>query len=324
MAWFLKQPEYNPFALYNPIRPIVHEWNRRKMERYLGKIIDDRFAAKTNNQTISQEKKAGGRRQPQPIIDLALDVYTKEAGADVSTKKVNPAFKAAAINHIKLFMFAGHDTTASTISYSLYELSKNPGALSKALEEFDTVFGSDTTQTGAAIKEDPYLINRLPYITAIIKETLRLWAPASTLRRGGPEYFLQHDGKQYPTDGCVVWPVISALQRDPDLWAQAETFLPERWLVVDENDPLYPPKGAWRPFELGPRNCIGQDLALIESRIILALILRQFIVKPMYEELDSKSVSQEIKTLPDGEKAYQIMVATAKPAQGMPVKVQRR
>ncbi len=321
MSWFLKQPEYNPISLLNPLRPLIHELNRRKMNKYLGKVIDDRFAAKSRDQADLEHKFS--KRRPQPVIDLALDVYTKELGTSPTGDKVDPVFKTAAINHIKLFMFAGHDTTSSTICYAIYELARYPAALTKMLEECDAVFGPDTTQTATRLKDDPYLINKLPFVTAIIKETLRLWAPASTLRKAPPGYFLHHDGKQYPTEGFVIWPVIYALQRDPNLWPSPDSFIPERW-IVDDADMLHPPKGAWRPFELGPRSCIGQDLALIESKIILVLMLRQFKFEPMYKELDSRTVSQDIRTTPDGERAYQVMFATAKPAQGMPVRVQRK
>ena len=325
MNWFIKQPEYNPFRYFNPLRPIIHELNRRKMDKYLGKVMDDRFATKSRESVLDEVKKTN-KRQPQPVIDLALDTYTREWGEN-STKngKIDPAFKAAAIKHIKMFMFAGHDTTSSTICYAIYELSRCPEALTKMLEECKAVFGPDPKQTADRIKEDPYLINKLPFTTAVIKETLRLWAPASTLRQGSAGYFLHHDGKDFPTENFVIWPVIHALQRDPKLWPFSNTFMPERWMV-DEDDLLYPPKGAWRPFELGPRSCIGSDLAMIESRIILALMVGQFTFKPVYDELvsTSKMNPSDIKTTPDGEKAFQVMIATAKPAEGMPVRVLRR
>ena len=320
MSWFLKQPEFNPFSLFNPLRPIIHELNRRKMNKYLGKVIDDRFAASHGHGIRSKNSK----RKPRPIIDLALETYIQDFGSSAAQSgKIDPAFKAAAMEHIKLFMFAGHDTTSSTICYAVYELSKHPEALTTVLQEYDTVFGLDKTQTAARIRDDPYLINKLPYTLAIIKETLRLWPPASTLRKGPPGFCLDHDGIQYPTEGFVIWPVIYGLQRDPTYWPSPDTFIPERWLV-DEGDPLYPVKGAWRPFELGPRSCIGQDLALIESRIILALMLRQFDIKAVYDEFDSKNATRDIRTTPEGERAYQVMIATAKPAQGMPARAYRR
>ena len=322
MMWLRKSPNFNPFSIFNPYRPLVHELNRRKMNKYLGKVMDDRLAAGYSDKTALNKK--NGRKHARPIIDLALDAYAQEFGTSaVKAGKIDPTFRAAMMDHIKIFMLAGHDTTSSTICYAAHALSQHPEALAKVLKEYDDVFGSNVTQTAARIKEDPYLINKLPFTVAIIKETLRLWPPASSVRKGEPGFFVHCDGKQYPTEGFMVWPMVFAIQHDPASWPSPLSFLPERWLAV-EGDPLYPLKGAWRPFEFGPRNCIGQELAMVETKIILALMLRQFDVRAAYGEVDSEEGTQGVKTTPEGERAYQVLFATAKPAQGMPARVKRR
>ena len=125
----------------------------------------------------------------------------------------------------------------------------------------------------------------------------------------------------------MVWPASYPLQHSSDLWPSAHSFIPERWLVK-EGDPLFPTKGAWRPFEFGPRHCIGVELAMIETKIIMALMLRSFDTKVAYEELDARDVKNGVKmglrTTPDGERAYQVRIATAKPVDGMPARVIRR
>lgn len=125
----------------------------------------------------------------------------------------------------------------------------------------------------------------------------------------------------------MIWLVSCASQRCPDLWPSPDSFIPERWLVK-EGDPLFPIKGAWRPFELGPRQCIGIELAMIEMKVIVALMLRSFDFKVAYGELDARDEKKGLKlglrTTPDGERAYQTLIATAKPVDGMPVRVQRR
>ena len=125
----------------------------------------------------------------------------------------------------------------------------------------------------------------------------------------------------------MVWPASYPLQHSSDLWPSAHSFIPERWLVK-EGDPLFPTKGAWRPFEFGPRHCIGGELAMIETKIIMALMLRSFDTKVAYEELDARDVKNGVKmglrTTPDGERAYQVRIATAKPVDGMPARVIRR
>ncbi len=88
---------------------------------------------------------------------------------------------------------------------------------------------------------------------------------------------------RFPTGGFVVWDGNFAIHRDPELWARPTDFLPERWLVTDEKDPLHPPRNVWRPFELGARNCIGQHLATVEMKMVLALVLKDFDVECAWE-----------------------------------------
>jgi len=95
-------------------------------------------------------------------------------------------------------------------------------------------------------------------------------------------------------------------------------------------DPKHPltdfPPAAFRPFEHGPRNCIGQDLALLEIKIVLVLTIRAFDVWAVYEEFYAKEGrkgdGKEIDEV-EGEKAYQILWATAKPKAGLPARVVR-
>ena len=196
MAWLEKSNNNtNPLMWFNPIRSFVYERNRRAMHKFLGDVMNDRFIKGYENQSKDKKKHA------RPIIDLAFDAYMKDYGGARSTKTLDPAFKEAAMDHIKTFMFAGHDTTSSTICYMVHAMAEHPEALEKVLQEYDEVFGPDVTQTAARIKEDPYLLNRLPYTTAIMKEALRLWPPASGVRQGEPGVYINHDGKQYPTEG---------------------------------------------------------------------------------------------------------------------------
>lgn len=92
------------------------------------------------------------------------------------------------------------------------------------------------------------------------------------------------------------------MHRAPQYWKRPEEFFPERWLV-DENDKLYPMKDAWRPFEHGPRNCIAQSLVMIELRVVLALLVREFNFEPAYAEWDRLHPRNGLKTY-KGERAY--------------------
>lgn len=107
----------------------------------------------------------------------------------------------------------------------------------------------------------------------------------------------------------MVWVVSHAIDHSPDLWPSPHSFIAERWLVK-EGDALSPIKGAWRPFEFGPRHCIGIELAMIEIKVILALMLRFLDIKVAYKELDAKDAKDGLKmglrTTPDGERRIRL------------------
>lgn len=92
------------------------------------------------------------------------------------------------------------------------------------------------------------------------------------------------------------------------------------------------PDGAWRPFERGPRNCIGQEFALIEARIVLVMTVRRWEVVPAYSESEKavddgstwKGESAGMRRTVLGEEAYQVLKASGKPRLGLPCRVRAR
>ncbi|KAI4125791.1 MAG: hypothetical protein LQ338_004071 [Usnochroma carphineum] len=316
LKWLPVPNDINLFRIYNPWKFITHRRNTRIMNSYLDKLLEERFAAR------KQEEKSQSTKRAKPIIDLALDTYLNETQQN-ETSTLPAPFKRSAIDQFKTFLFAGHDTTSSTACYIIHLLNKHPDALERVCKEHDEVLGLDTTTAAQAISDDPHILNRLPYSLAVIKEVLRLRPAASTVRKGERDVVIDLDGKKYPTEGCMIWPVAFGMHHRPDLWPKAEEFIPERFLVK-EGDPLFPVKGAWRAFEYGPRNCIGQELAYIELKIFMVLTLRDFDIQAAYEERDMLDGKDNSALTVDGDRAYQILIATAKPVGGFPAKVTKR
>lgn len=120
----------------------------------------------------------------------------------------------------------------------------------------------------------------MPYSSAVIKEVLRLWPPAGTARMtipGAGVAVKTPAGETYSLDGVHVYNCAIIIQRDPEVYGDsADYFVPERWLS-GAGDHI--PVSAWRAFERGPRNCIGQELATLEARIVLALVSKYDFVK---------------------------------------------
>lgn len=214
VRWQKIGAQFNPIELIDfPIRTPIQWYLTWKMDRYIGKRLDERFATRE------------GRGRSKAVVDLALEAYLKEvkgASGDLSTVKgIDPEFKQAAIANMKTFVFAGHDTTSSTIVYTFYYLSKNPEMLAKIRKEHDEVFGTDPDATADRLREDARLLNRLEYTLAVIREVLRLQPPASTVRVGQKGFFLTDPktGNRLPTEHMMLWPV--SINKTPDLLPQA-------------------------------------------------------------------------------------------------------
>ena len=131
-------------------------------------------------------------------------------------------------------------------------------------------------------------------------------------------------GKSWPTAHFMVSPTTIGMHRHPDLFPQPHKFMPERFLEKGS----YP---GYLPFSKGPRSCIGQDLAIIESKVILVLTLRKFNIRACYEDL--KSLRGDGTSWPGeetgvqevwGDVAYQVMQGSAKPREGLPARVSFR
>lgn len=296
------------------------------MNQYIFQELENRFASLSNNHTTEATKRS------KSVIDLALEGYLADnsAKSDQETPKgMDATFKAFATSQIKLFLFSGHDTTSSTICYIFHLLSSHSPAVQRLRAEYNNIFGPKlpTSDLATLISDEPHLLNQLPFTTAVIKETLRLFPPVSNTRAGEPNFSVTDaNGRKYPTDGCLVWCIHQAMHRDPAYWPVPNTFLPDRWLVPHDH-PLHPIKGAWRGFEHGPRNCLGQELAMMEMKVVMVMVLRRFDVRSAYDEWDRSGARKGRKgkgpKSVSGERAYQVVLGGAQPSDHMPCRVER-
>ncbi|KAI9796323.1 MAG: hypothetical protein M1835_004314 [Candelina submexicana] len=304
IRWLVFGSKINPWERWHPFRPLVHWYSRRQINNYLYKELDRHMLEQQDPNTATSKS----------IVSLALQTYLAE---DDTKSAIDSTFRTFAISQIKLFLFSGHDTTGSTMCYIFYLLSTNLEILKRVRNEHSETFGSDPLATTQKLKEEPYLLNQLPYTVAVIKETMRLFPAASSLRGGEPGFNVSDtEGRVFPTDGFLVWAVSQPLHRDPSYWLQPERFLPDRWLVGPD-DPLYPVKGAWRPFEYGPRSCIAQELAMMEIKITMVLVLQRFDIEIVYGEVDK--LNPRNPNTVAGERAYQRTLA--EPSDGLPCRV---
>ena len=163
---------------------------------------------------------------------------------------------------------AGHETSATALLWWSWLLATHPEAQARARAEVDAVLaGRVPTADDAAT---------LPWLSATLKEAMRLYPPVAALMTRRLTRAVMVAGVRLPARTLVrVTPWL--LHRDPRWWPEAEAFRPERFL---EGAPEIP-RGAYIPFGLGPRVCLGQHFAVLEMTLIAALLLQRFTLSPM-------------------------------------------
>lgn len=322
---------WDPRILFNPLRPVVQWYYGRVMNRIIGQRLQELF-----DQIKSQGTANVGHAKS--VATLALQAYIGETKDNkiLESAKLDRRFAEHTTFQMRLFLFAGNDTTSSTICYVYHCLSKHPEVMVRLRQEHDAVFGGDSTMVALLIREQPSILNKLEYTLAVIKETLRLYPPAGTTRAGRKDVILNDaEGGQFPTENLSVTIVHELVQRNPRLWQRPNEFLPERWMVESGHE-LYPHnKDAFRAFEIGPRACIAQNLVYTEIRIVLAMTVRTFEIQPAYDEWDAQELAREgsakkvlrmlglsssQKTV-NGDRAYQTDDAGSHPADGYPCRI---
>jgi cytochrome P450 len=168
-------------------------------------------------------------------------------------------------DEVMTLVLAGHETTAMALSWTWALLADHPEAARALHEELDAVLA------GRPPSYDD--LQALQTTTAVLAEAMRLYPPAWTLgRRLTADVTV--DGWTLPA-GSLVLASQWVMHRDPRFWVDAEVYRPERWLRpdgrFDESAPGQP-RGAWFPFGLGSRVCIGEPFAWAEGVLVLATL----------------------------------------------------
>ncbi|XP_047705715.1 cytochrome P450 4F2 isoform X3 [Prionailurus viverrinus] len=173
------------------------------------------------------------------------------------------------------FMFGGHDTTASGLSWVLYNLAKHPEYQERCRQEVQELLKDREPKE---IEWDD--LAQLPFLTMCIKESLRLHPPVTVVSRCCTQDVVLPDGRVIPK-GVICLVSIFGIHHNPSVWPDPEVYNPFRFDPenIKERSSL-----AFIPFSAGPRNCIGQTFALTEIKVVLALTLLRFRVLPDKEE----------------------------------------
>ncbi|KAM1103146.1 hypothetical protein PS2_011513 [Malus domestica] len=173
------------------------------------------------------------------------------------------------IEHLLLALFvAGTDTTSATLEWAMAELLRNPEKLSKAQEELEQVIGK-----GKPVEESD--IAQLPYLQAIIKETFRLHPATPLLLPRKAEQDMEICGYVVPK-GAQVLVNAWAIGRDPCIWDNPISFVPERFLGLDDQIDVLGKNFELVPFGGGRRICPGMLLAIRMLNLMLGSLINSF------------------------------------------------
>ncbi|XP_051026798.1 cytochrome P450 4F4-like [Acomys russatus] len=169
------------------------------------------------------------------------------------------------------FMFRGHDTTASGLSWILYNLARHPEHQERCRQEVRELLRGREPEE---IEWDD--LAQLPFLTMCIKESLRLHPPVTVISRRCTQDIALSDGRVIPK-GVICVINIFGTHHNPTVWRDPEVYDPFRFdpETIQDRSPL-----AFIPFSAGPRNCIGQIFAMNEMKVALALTLLRFRVLP--------------------------------------------
>lgn len=200
------------------------------------------------------------RRREQSSADADL-VALLAAARDPDTGEAMPAEQIR--DEALVFLLAGHETTATTLTFALYLLGRHPRAQRRLHDEVDAVL--DGRAPGA---ED---VAALRYTAMVVKEAMRLYPPAWALARQAVED-TEVGGYAIPA-GPLVFTCPWLTHRHPAVWDEPTRFDPERFAPDAEADR---PRYAFFPFGGGPHTCIGVHFALQETAIVLATIAQAF------------------------------------------------
>ncbi|KAM4584446.1 cytochrome P450 3A30-like [Odontesthes bonariensis] len=196
------------------------------------------------------------------FVDLLQSLVNSRTGG---TEKQNKGLTDhEVLSQCAMFLFAGYETSATTLSFLAYCLATNPEVMKRLQKEIDVTFpNKGPVQYEAMIQMD--------YLNAVVEECLRLYPPAVRLERMTKET-VKISGITIPKDTIVMIPIY-AVHHDPELWPEPEEFKPERFTKSNKQS-MNP--YTYLPFGTDPRNCLGMRFALVTIKLALVEVLQNY------------------------------------------------
>lgn len=252
---------FNPFASIDLLFRFTKQYKRfhqliQETHRFTLDIINERRKQRPVTEEDVDREDGCGARKKLALLDILLRATID--GKPLSDDDIR--------EEVDTFTFAGHDTSASALTFILYNIAKYPDIQKRMYDEIVEVVGPDHTELTL------HTLNELRYLDLVIKESLRMFPPVPMIARHATER-AEIEGTVIPV-GTIVGVDIFEMHRDSDYFEDAETFNPDRFDVVRETGKSNP--FTYIPFSAGNRNCIGQKFAQYEIKTAVTKILQSF------------------------------------------------
>nr|ABG34549.1 cytochrome P450 CYP4D35 [Musca domestica] len=255
------------FSILCPLKKLRQTTLIKTMHKFTGNVIEKR-RRELENYMESESRHDDhdpddiGIRKHRAFLDVLLQATIDgEPLADEDIRE-----------EVETFMFEGHDTTTTALSFT-------PEVQQKLLAEIYAIFGEKSVEPFTLAK-----LSDLKYMECVIKESLRLYPPVPLIGREITEDFpythsVIGDGI-VPASTQFVISIFHAL-REPSVYDRPLEFIPDRHKEASVNSPF-----IFVPFSAGPRNCIGQRFAMFEMKVVLCKILREYELLPLGDDVE--------------------------------------
>ena len=228
---------------------------------------------------------ADAAEEPPDLVSTLAGALSGAGGRDDADGDVAgdyPRDRAEVVDQLTGLVFAGHETTALALTFTLHGLAERPDLYRRVEAELDDVVGDDPI--GWDHLDDLALLER------VIDETLRRYPPVHSLPRETTRDVTF--GDHVVPEGSEVLVGVYSIHHDDRFWNDPDAFDPSRWVDRDRS------ADAYLPFGAGPRRCLGATFARVEAQVVLAELLRRF----RFESTDpgGLELSPQMTTQPAG------------------------
>ncbi|XP_044729324.1 probable cytochrome P450 4d14, partial [Chrysoperla carnea] len=239
---------------------ILHNLTNKVIEERRQLLIDSMKNNTTKpNKIINKEVINDLEVQEKKEKMVFMDVLLK------STIDGKPLTNSDIREEVDTFMFEGHDTVSSGLSFTLYLLANHPEVQNQVFEEIREICGDDLKKH-ATLSD----LNKMSYLEAVIKESMRIYPPVPIVGRKLSEDLPLENGVLRKNARPSI--MIYSIHHNPEYFPDPEAFKPERFLTQAQNKNYF----SYIPFSAGSRNCIGQKFAMYEMKSTITNVIRHY------------------------------------------------